>query len=179
LLAGLRKADELLLAINKEAISYVTTPKLQSLLLWMEEVTDPTPGDFQPIGKRALVIANAYAIDYFVQYANWAIKFEIYQGLDLTTAISMVEKLRKQIPDNKQPQAVKQKFGRQLIEIFLATFHLTPEMVDLSKEEIQALDNYLHGVRLLIECECAAVRRTPEVWSQIEEWLLRPAATTN
>jgi hypothetical protein len=248
LLAGLRKADELLLAINKESISYMASPKLQNLLLWVEEVTDTTPGDFQPIGKRAIanaivyenaniiayanvygnvianinaiaytyvnvydnvtanevanisrifnVYANAYAyvndneirydytyanntIDYFIEYAQWAIEFKIYQGLDLTTAISKVEKLRIQIPDDNQPQAIRQRFAQQLIEIFLATFHLAHEMLSLSNAEIQAFDNYLYGVRLLIECERAAVRRTPEVWSQIEGRLLRPAATTN
>jgi hypothetical protein len=240
LLAGLRKADELLQAIDQEAMNYMATPKLQKLLAWVEEVTDPTKGDFQPIGKRAIAIinsvahavaiindygitngyaisiinsyandiinayanantigyavsngiaiingyaiANVYvnkAIDYFIQYANWAIEFEIYQGLDLTAAINKVEKLRNQIPDNSQPQKVHQKFARQIIEIFLATFHLTPEMVTLSEKEIRAHDNYLYGVRLLIECERAAVRRTPEVWSQIEERLLVKATTTS
>jgi NACHT domain len=238
LLAGLRKADELLLAINKEAISYMTTPKLQSLLSWVEEVTDPTPGDFQPVGKRAMAIANAMAnnsvandkarstlanaiahsisitnhitakkaisdhviacaianntvahaiansntaIDYFILYAVWTMKYKIYQGLDLAATISKLEKLRDQIPDanHNQPRALRRKLAQQLIEIFLATFHLTSEMVDLSKKEIIAVDNYTYAIMLLIECERAAVRRTPEVWSQIEERLLRPAATTN
>jgi predicted NACHT family NTPase len=57
LLAGLRKADELLMAIDQEAMNYMATPKLQSLLAWVEEVTDLTPGDFQPVGKRAMTIS--------------------------------------------------------------------------------------------------------------------------
>ncbi len=52
-------------------------------------------------------------------------------------------------------------------------------MVDLSEEEIQRYDQYLYSVRLLVECERAAVRRTPKVWSQIEERLLIKPATTN
>jgi NACHT domain len=233
LLAGLRKADDLLMAIDQEAMNYMATPKLQRLLAWVEEVANPTSGDCQPVGKRAIAItiviainidisiANAYVIananasanainyaiyianaianasiintifitdaidkakrliEYFIRYVKWAIDFEIYQGLDLTATISKLEKLNDQIPDYRQPLAVQEKFSRQLIEILLATFHLTPEMVNLSWEEIRAFDNYLYGVRLLIECERAAVRRTPEVWSQIEERLLITAITTN
>jgi hypothetical protein len=52
-------------------------------------------------------------------------------------------------------------------------------MVNLSQLEFELLENYLYCCCLLIECERAAVRRTPEVWSQIEERLLRPAAMTN
>jgi hypothetical protein len=238
LLAGLRKADELLIAIDQEAMNYMATPKLQRLLAWVEEVTNPTPGDFQPVGKRAFAIANANAIannsiandnarsnvtnaiaysisitshiiarnaisdhiiacaianntiaysiansntaiDYFIKYAKRAIEFKIYQGLDLAATISKLEKMRDQIPDanHNQPHVLRRKFARQLIEIFLATFHLTSEMVDLSKKEIRAMDNYLYVIMLLIECERAAVRRTPEVWSQIEERLLITAAT--
>jgi hypothetical protein len=62
--------------------------------------------------------------------------------------------------------------------IFLAAFYLTPEMVDLSKKEIEAMDNYLYATRLLIECDRAAVRRTSEVWRQIEARMLRPVALT-
>ncbi len=224
LLAGLRKADELLLAINKEVVNYIATPKIQSLLLWVEKVTNPKPGHFQPVSKRAITIIffniNAIAIDntitnaipevinnrnaivyansvndhnkryvfdiyvnqainYFIKYAKWAIEFEIYQRLDLPSAISQVEELRNQIPDMEQSREIHEIFAKQLIEIFLPIFNLTPDMLDLSREEELTFDNYLYGVRLLIECERAAVRRTPEVWSQIEERLLMPAATTN
>jgi NACHT domain len=245
LFAGLTKADELLLAINKKASNYMANTKLQKLLKWVEKVADPTPGDFQPVGKRAIAnasaitianantiansiaiadvnanvnpfiqaaananaiviandfaivnaienaIANAYAysfaiartnanqaIDNFIKYAELAINSKIYQGLDLTAAISKVEKLRNQIPDDSQSELVRKNFAKRLIKIFLETFHLTEEIVNLSNDEIRAVDNYLYGVRLLIECERAAVRKTPEVWSQIEERLLRPATTT-
>jgi NACHT domain len=226
LLAGLRKADDLLLAIDQEAMNYMATPKLRKLLAWVEEVANPIPGGFQPVGKRAIAIINtyayandktyvnaylnaytiayanaycttyAYAIDYanayaiadtnankaidcFISYTKWVIECEIYKGLDLIAAINNVEKLRNKIPDNSQPQKEQQKFAEQLIKIFLDAFHLTYEMVNLSKEEILAFDKYLYGIRLLIECERTAVRRTPEVWSQIEERLLIKAITTN
>jgi NACHT domain len=206
LLVGLRKADDLLMAIDQEAMNYMATPKLKRLLAWVEEVAKPTSGDVQLVGKRAMAIAyanmiafaydntnvcahvnriaNAYAnvyanffvnvnvngiayanviayangiananvltyvnritnvIDCFIEYAKWVIKFEIYQGLSLTAAISRVEKLKSQIPDNNQLPKIQQKFAQKLIKILLATFHLTPEMVNLSREETRAFDNY-------------------------------------
>jgi NACHT domain len=221
LLAGLPKADSLLLAIDQEAINYMATPKLQKLLGWVEEVIDPRPGDIQPISKRAMAIFIAYdsiktwkklnaaqsvgaicdaqarsinytyigaeshvygnpikAIDYFIEYINEVVKFEIYKGLDLITMISQVKELKNQVPDRTQP-GNNHNFAGRLREKFLATFHLTPAMVNLSKTEFQLLENYLYGVRLLIECENAAVTKNPEVWSQIEKRLLLTPTTIN
>jgi predicted NACHT family NTPase len=221
LLAGLRNADDLLLAIERKSQTYMTTPKLQRLLVWVDEVSDPTSGDFQTIGKRAIVIANAIAnaytnanayaiaiananaiaiaytnanaianayayanayaianaIRHFTKYVKWTMRFEIYQGLDLQTVIDQVKELEGQIPDEQQSVEERQVFGRQLISIFLGAFNLIPEMVDLSDEEIKAMDNYLYATKMLIECDRAAVRRTSKVWRQIEERMLRPVAT--
>jgi NACHT domain len=129
--------------------------------------------------NNANPITNINAHKYFIKYVDWVVKHNIYRGLDLSGVIDQLKNMESQIPGNADCQEVHQTFARQLIQIFLAAFHITPEMVDLSQDEIQILDNYLYGTKLLIECEHAAVRRTPEVWSQIEERLLRKAATTN
>jgi hypothetical protein len=221
LLAGLRKADELLLAIDQEAMNYMATPKLQRLLAWVEEVADPIPGDFQPVGKRAMAIFLVYdsigewrtfdrhpdirticgdkamlvntiyvkarastdsdpikAIDYFVEYINEVVKIKIYKGLDFIAMISQMKELKNKIPDQVNSNNIHD-FAIHLREKFLVNLHVTSVMVNLSKLEFESLENYLYYCCLLIECERAAVRRTPEVWSQIEERLLRPAATTN
>ena len=82
LVAGLMRggADDLLLLMEKEAQKYIiNTPKLQALLNWAEQVTAGSPGDFKPVGKRAVAIsiananananANAYAYDNTNAYA--------------------------------------------------------------------------------------------------------------
>jgi hypothetical protein len=225
LLAGLRNADDLLLIIEQQSQTYITMPKLQRLLVWVNEVSDSNLGDFQPVGKRAMAIANAIAyaastipttyiianasfidtnttsiayayvnaiayarsghanssantiaIQHFVRYVQWAIRFKIYCGLDLQNTIDQLKNLQIQMSDDWQPKAEQQAFHKQLISIFLLAFHLTPEIVDLSKLEIEAIDNYLYTTQLLGECNRAAVRRTPEVWRQIEERMLRPVA---
>ncbi len=62
LVAGLMRggADDLLLLMEKEAQKYINTPKLQALLNWAEQVTVGSPGDFKPVGKRAVAITRAY-----------------------------------------------------------------------------------------------------------------------
>jgi hypothetical protein len=47
-------------------------------------------------------------------------------------------------------------------------------MINLSSEESIEIEKYLYANKLLVECERAAVRRSPEVWNQIEERILRP-----
>ncbi len=252
LLAGLRKADSLLLEIECQIQTCAATPKLQKLLEWVKKVSNPSSGKIQAIGKRSLVIANSYAnanasyyanaglinlnpeyngiaimnatdiasnytdsisfpnaialthanvialihgnvvsnkkgytvqyaytyaINQLINYMKWAVKFEIYQELDSQGIIRKLEYLQSQLPEDELQ--IQSDFGQNLIKIILADFHLTHEMVDLPEDEIQILDNYLYAIKLLIECNYAAVRRTPEVWSQIEERLLRPAVTTN
>ncbi|NJO93624.1 MAG: hypothetical protein HC820_03285 [Hydrococcus sp. RM1_1_31] len=47
-------------------------------------------------------------------------------------------------------------------------------MLDLSKEEIEALNNYFYANRLMVDCEKAAVRRSQEIWHGIETRMLLP-----
>lgn len=80
ILAGLKKADNLLLAMEKTTYGVMNTPNLKNLLEWGVKVTDTTSGDIQVQGKRALSLANAnanananaYAITYAIAiaYAN-------------------------------------------------------------------------------------------------------------
>ena len=67
-----------------------------------------------------------------------------------------------------------QDFAKKLIETLLNGFNLTPEMVNLSDEEIKALDNYLYANYLIIQCKEAAVRVSPATWEAIEGRMLLP-----
>lgn len=64
ILAGLRRADELLLTMEQVINSLVDVPKLQRLLIWVERITDKTKGDIQPVGKRSCAIGYAKIIAY-------------------------------------------------------------------------------------------------------------------
>ena len=185
LLAGLKKADDLLLTMEREIGKYVAAPKLQRLLEWIDEVISRQTEDFQMLGNRVMAIAvicaiastnsitNSKALDHFIRYAQWTVEFQNYEGSCFASMILELEELKSQIPSDEQSQQIRQAFTSQLIKLWMKNFNVMPEIMELSDAEIQALDNYLYGTQLLIECERAAVRRTPEVWSQIEKRLLR------
>ncbi|MFO5492518.1 MAG: NACHT domain-containing protein, partial [Cuspidothrix sp.] len=232
LVAGVMRggADDLLLLMEKEAQRYINTPKLQTLLNWAEEVTVGSQGDYKPVGKRAVAIANAYAYAYANTYANayayayaianayayaianayanayayaianayayanamditrsikYIIKYieeveesKIYNhNLNLTALLTELTTIEAKIPDSSQPEEVHRDFAENLIITFLKSFNLTPEIVNLSKEEIKALDNFLYANYLIIQCKEAAVRVFPKTWEAIEGRML--LATNN
>ncbi|WP_373539952.1 hypothetical protein [Chamaesiphon sp.] len=108
-----------------------------------------------------------------IKIASLSIEFKVYKGLDFQSAIAHSENLETEIPDNKQSMNVYRAFTQKPIETWLKTFYLTLEMVSLSKEEINSLENYLYTNLLLIECKRSAVMRLPELWDQIEDRMLR------
>ncbi|MGK7936056.1 MAG: NACHT domain-containing NTPase [Xenococcaceae cyanobacterium] len=243
LVAGIKDdAGELLKLMEKVTQQCINTPKLQNLLVWVEKVTDTTPGDFQPVGKRAIalelakavalkldldiaeaiakakdfskvkdfshvniyllakaiklnfhpdiVIATAIAkainiaavIDGLIDYTQVSQKFQIYKNVNFTEINATLEKLKKQIPNCKEEKKVcqifnnrlYQTFSNKLRQIWLEAFHLTPEMIDLSESELEALDNYFYANLLMVQCKKAAVRVSKETWQGIESRMLLP-----
>ena len=195
LVAGVMRggADDLLLLMEKEVQKYINTQKLQALLNWAEEVTVGSQGDYKPVGKRAVAIANANAnaiananayayanananaITESIKYIKEVEKLKIYnQNLNLTALLTELTTIKATIPDSKQPEKLHQDFAKKLIETLLNGFNLTPEMVNLSDEEIKALDNYLYANYLIIQCKEAAVRVSPATWEAIEGRMLLP-----
>ncbi|MFN8952991.1 MAG: NACHT domain-containing protein, partial [Aphanizomenon sp.] len=219
LVAGVMRggADDLLLLMEKEVQKYINTPKLQALLNWAEEVTVGSPGNYKPVGKRAVAIANANAIantytnaiaiadsyvntkiDYIVNAMNNAHSFictyqyarpnayikginyfgeieklQIFnQKLNFTLLLAQLQTLKAKIPDDKQPEEVHLAFAKKFIETLLNGFNLTPEMVNLSEEEIKDLDKYLYANYLIIQCKEAALSVSKQIWETIETRML-------
>jgi hypothetical protein len=219
LVAGVMRggADDLLLLMEKEVQKYINTPKLQALLNWAENVTVGSPGDYKPVGKRAVAIANANAIantytnaiaiadsyvntkiDYIVNAMNNAHSFictyqyarpnayikginyfgeieklQIFnQKLNFTLLLAQLQTLKAKIPDDKQPEEVHLAFAKKFIETLLNGFNLTPEMVNLSEEEIKDLDKYLYANYLIIQCKEAALSVSKQIWETIETRML-------
>ncbi|MFM7367337.1 MAG: NACHT C-terminal helical domain 2-containing protein, partial [Sphaerospermopsis kisseleviana] len=179
-------ADELLLLMEKEAQKYINTPKLQGLLNWAEEVTVGSEGDYKPVGKRAVAIANANAnaiaftnanaITESIKYIEVVEKLKIYnQNLNLTALLTELKTIKKNnTPDSNKTKKLHRNLAKNLIETLLKSFNLTPEMVNLSKEEIKALENYLYANYLIIQCQDAALSVSRETWEKIEGRMLLP-----
>lgn len=228
--AGLRKSDDLLLKMEQQIQTYVATPKLQNLLIWVKQITNSSEGNFKPMGKRANAFANVtaiavavanifdyfttiaitnnnafafdysfynafafeiaivygnvnanintqdYAIDKFVKYAQLLERFQIYKDVNFTEIIARLNQLKNQVPDDNKSDDVQRNFSQCLIKIWLEAFHLTPEIIDLSAEELNGLDNYFYANFLMIQCHEAAVRVSTHTWESIEQRMFLPKA---
>ena len=219
LVAGVMRggADDLLLFMEKEVQKYINTPKLQALLNWAENVTVGSPGNYKPVGKRAVAIAyanalanayalanananalananayayalanayananalanayaNAYALAYAIDKIGEIEKLQIFnQKLNFTVLLPQLETLKAKISDDQQPKETRQAFAEQWRETLLKGFNLTPEMVNLSEEEINALDKYLYANHLIIQCKDAALSISTQTWETIETRML-------
>jgi predicted NACHT family NTPase len=227
LVAGLKDdAGELLKLMEKGIQELVNTDKLHNLLVWTKDITNHSAGDFQPVGKRAIVLANANAnsfananafakayalslanalacanaftnayalalacanalglpntnalanaLKYFIDYAKWSEEWQIYQDVDYGQLIGILSELQQQIPDDDQAIEVRHAFSQKMIQIWLEAFQLNPEMVNLSKSELKALDNYFYANLLMVKCKNAAVKVSRRTWLEIESRMLMP-----
>jgi len=69
---------------------------------------------------------------------------------------------------------VRREFAEGLRHTILNSLQLSPEIVDFSNEEAQALENYLYANYLIIQCKESALRVSPTTWAGIEEQMLLP-----
>lgn len=115
----------------------------------------------------------SYVIFNITKYIDEVSKLNIYnQKLNFTLLVTRLKALQAKIPDDKQPKQAHLAFAKKLIETLLNGLNLTPEMINLSKEEIKALENYLYANHLIIQCKEAAVRVSPATWEGIEARML-------
>ena len=115
------------------------------------------------------------ALDEFISYAEKLLETRIFQNVNFTLLIARLKNLKNQIPHKDKPRNIHQQFSRSIINTWLEAFHLTPELVSLSKQEFEVIDTkYLYANLLMVECKQAAVRVSPETWQSIESRMLLP-----
>ena len=121
---------------------------------------------------HAYAYANANTIANAITYTRQLEKLKVFKGINLTVLIARLEALKAKVPDDKQPKEVHQAFAKQILQTLLQAFRLSPEMVNLSVEEAEALKNYFYANYLMVQCKAAAVRVSPKTWEAIEERML-------
>ena len=92
--------------------------------------------------------------------------------MKFTALIARLKALQASIPADDQPIAVRQAFADRLLQTWCTALQLTPDWVNLSDAEANALNNYLYANQLIMWCKEAAVRVSPQVWAGIEERML-------
>jgi hypothetical protein len=88
--------------------------------------------------------------------------------------ITDLEELKQLISNNKLSEKERQEFIDELFEIWYTAFVLTPELLNLSKEEIEEIHNhYFYINSLILDCKEVAVNISLTVWQEIEDRMLR------
>lgn len=181
LVAGLIRAgaDELLLLMEQQAIAFLDTPvgkqKLIPILNWGENITKGSTGDLKPVAKRAIANAIAFAIDQALEYIQQLNQLpEVFQNVDLSELTNKLKTLKTEIPDDNQTIQIKKEFGLKIIDTLQSAFHITPELINLSKQEVIGIDKqYFYIYNLMLKCQTAALTINPQTWEEIEERMLR------
>ena len=120
------------------------------------------------------VLTNANAIDQFVQLAKLFTQDQIFPRVNIPQLIADLEDLKEVIPSDKTNKKEHQEFVDKLFKIWHTAFALTPEILNLSVEEFQEIDNhYFYINRLILDCQKVAVNISPTVWQEIEDRMLR------
>ncbi len=188
LIAGLMrgKADKLLLAMEREAHGYLNTTlgqKLVPILQWSDEITkDILNSPVNPLGRRAISYANAYANAYIyaneVNYSTFSIYAYTYADsiandyLDKTANTSDAQNTI--FGDNgKLNKKDYQELFQKLLQEWNKAFTLNHELLDIDIVEIEEIDKYYFYInRLMLDCQKSAVK-VSAVWEEIEDRMLR------
>ncbi|MGL6342027.1 MAG: NACHT domain-containing protein [Waterburya sp.] len=124
------------------------------------------------------VYANTYAnaLNQLIECVRQLQKLpDIFHNSNYHTLITQLQELETKIPDKNQPEKIQIEFAQLLINNWLGAFHLNPEILNLSEEEIKEIDQqYFYINRLIVQCQETAVRISPQTWSEIEDRMLLP-----
>ncbi len=199
--AGLMRggADELLLLMEKEAQTYLNTPKLKALVMWANQATAGSAGNSKPAAKRAaaifLALARDLALALFLALdldidivlvdidlvradldlalararARAFEKTKIFKSVNFVVLIARLKALKAQTPEDNQPVEVRQAFRDKVLHTWYNALNLDSKLVDLSEAETKALENYFYANWLMVQCRQAAVRVSPTTWEGIED----------
>jgi hypothetical protein len=122
--------------------------------------------------SRSLFTFNL--IHEFVRLVKLFAQYRIVSRVNFFQLIADLEALKPIIPDDKATRKEHQEFFYQLFKISNTAFNLTPELLNLSTDEIREIDeHYFYINRRILECQKVAVNISPTVWQEIEERMLR------
>ncbi|MBC6419293.1 MAG: hypothetical protein GDA44_11220 [Prochloron sp. SP5CPC1] len=122
---------------------------------------------------NAFVFADADTLDEFINSAHQLKQFQVFAQVNFPQLLENLEMFKAKIPQYNSSQEVQTAFFEKVIETWLNSFHLTLEMVTLSKKELKEWRNYSYVNLLIVKCKEAAARVSQKSWSKIEERMLR------
>ena len=86
--------------------------------------------------------ANADALDRFITYARKLSDLQVF-NTNFTVLLARLKVLKARIPDDNKQRREHQAFAQRIVQTWREAFDLSSELIDLSQEEIKAIENYL------------------------------------
>ncbi|BAY67105.1 putative signal transduction protein with Nacht domain (plasmid) [Calothrix brevissima NIES-22] len=99
-------------------------------------------------------------------------KRKIFKSVNFIELISAMKLLKIKASDYMQSHETSLEFRENLLKLWKNTLNLDPKLVNLSKKEAKALENYFYINWLIVKCKQASVRVLPTTWKGIEEQML-------
>jgi len=127
-----------------------------------------------------IAVANANGNDVCekisnaINTTNLLEKLKVFKYVDYSHLIANLERLKNSVPNAREPKAVHKAFANELGETIINAFNVDLQMLELSKDEAAALENYLYINYLMLQCKESAVRGPRSVWEGIESRMLMP-----
>ncbi|MBE7380006.1 MAG: NACHT domain-containing protein [Leptolyngbya sp. SIO1E4] len=117
---------------------------------------------------RARALDRARVLERAREYQ----RLGIFQPEEAERLIHTLETFQAQISGQEDPNKMQRNLANSIIKIWFNAINLNPDYLDLSKSEIDALENYFYALELMIRCKEAAVRVSLQVWGVIESRIL-------
>lgn len=101
-------------------------------------------------------------------------KHKLFTDVNFKALIARLKVLKLKAPHANQPEAEIESFNERISQLWLSALKLDPDLVNLSEQELRAIEHYLYASWLMVRCKQAAVRVSPRAWSAIEDGMLKP-----
>ena len=125
--------------------------------------------------KFALALKFARSFDRYSLRSF--IEMQVFSTENLSQLPAQLLRLKQSCPDKAAPAQDWRQWADELEAVWLDSFNLTQDMVTLSKEEAEALANYLYIIELIVRCKDAAVLFKKKDWEALESRLLTLAGS--
>jgi DNA-binding Xre family transcriptional regulator/energy-coupling factor transporter ATP-binding protein EcfA2 len=134
--------------------------------------------------RSEYIIASAFnkAIQSELLLIHELEKARIFQNVNFTDLIARLKFLQSKFPKANQileregyqivEMEVYQEFVEGIYQTWIEALNLSLETVNLSEEELAALQNYFHANWLIVKCNEEAVQVSRKTWEGIEERML-------
>lgn len=98
--------------------------------------------------------------------------FQIFKDIEFKSIVENLKKLKNQAPSRYEPYKAHEGFNNRVSNIWFRSLKLNSDLINLSSQELAALDNFIYINSLIVRCKQAAVRVSTKTWSNIENRML-------